>query len=402
MVDRSLEGPDSVTKTAPILQSSDLSSGNPAEQSQNTLSSRCSLNTASSLQPEITPQGSQTSTAATEPFSSQDTLPLPSPKLGGETDYYANQRISASSQEAVHGAERPISLKRQSSGVRLSMSLDGKAQITTASDSSPSPPRILPPPAPHSLHTGLQRSRSAASLSEMRSFSGRARDARTWEFFCDSDTRNALSAQAEQEQSGSALGAIGLIRSSSQRALTPNPSKRNAILQRAGSTKRAKLSNAPVQKQKQKLTRASSSAARMQQGNGKVLGDCTSLSKPSQQMAGQGGRVENGDSDKENWVPGTQSPGVRRRPQGGQAGERHIMRDSTNFPSHSTSLGAILSREKCSEDSGKAKYIEASDDLDPKLNGNGSAILKGEKVAAREEDLDCVNGLLSLSQGLWR
>ena len=45
------------------------------------------------------------------------------------------------------------------------------------------------------------------------SMSGRSRGARTWEFYCDSDARNALTEQAEREESGSATAAFEMIRS---------------------------------------------------------------------------------------------------------------------------------------------------------------------------------------------
>ncbi|KAL8963979.1 MAG: hypothetical protein Q9183_004798, partial [Haloplaca sp. 2 TL-2023] len=118
--------------------------------------------------------------------------------------------------------------------LRLSTSLEGSACVKTAS--SPSPPRptsaehIRVPRAPHSL----QRSQSAIvpptySILRPPPPIGRSRDSRTWEFYCDSDARDELTKQAEREQSGSAVGAIGLLRSKSKSSLSSGARKSNDI-----------------------------------------------------------------------------------------------------------------------------------------------------------------------------
>lgn len=148
-------------------------------------------------------------------------------------------------------------------------------------ETTPSPPRSQPlAPTPFATRQTLRRSYSAAGLQQFdgcgqsngsqrsgeerssvgsfttrnllgRQPSGRSRDSRAWEFWCDSDARNGLVRQAEAETTGSAADAISLIRSNSgaQRrrllhkhgsapavALTPNFNKANlALLEREGS-----------------------------------------------------------------------------------------------------------------------------------------------------------------------
>src|SRR5579859_6909130 len=93
------------------------------------------------------------------------------------------------------------------SQVRLSMSIEGKAELVST---SPSPPRALAPrPSsssesvpPQKRARNLHRSQSALPFAAQGTFSstaapfvprlltGRSRDARTWEFCCDGDARD--------------------------------------------------------------------------------------------------------------------------------------------------------------------------------------------------------------------
>ena len=311
-------------------------------------------------------------------------------------------------------------LKRTSSLVRLSMSLDGKAQVTTDDGSSPSPPRSQPLPVVTSQRpSGLQRSQSAVAPGNpfspypdvmppqvpRRTMTGRSRDARTWEFYCDSDARNALTEQAEQEQSGSAIGAIGLIRSRSNKALSANPNKRNAQAPSNEAMKRRKPS---IEKSvTPRLARTTSSVARLQTGNGNVAKVALVKEKgwtPSTQPTPV--QASSGDSDKENWEPGTQTSNLRRAraPNTSSQAQRAILMDSARIPSHSTSLDALLNQENITPRRQTPKTGGSGD-------GSGEDVEDDEEVTAfmscsslprEEEDLDCVQNLLSLSQGTWR
>lgn len=310
-------------------------------------------------------------------------------------------------------------LKRTSSLIRLSMSLDGKAQVTTDDGGSPSPPRSQPLPVVISQRpSGLQRSKSAVvqgnpfspCLDVMplqvprRTMTGRSRDARTWEFYCDSDARNALTEQAEQEQSGSAIGAIGLLRSRSHKALSANPNKRNAQASSHEAMKRMKPS---VEKSgKPKLARTASSVGRLQSGNAHVQKVGSVLEKgwkPSSQPAPV--RASSGDSDKENWEPGTQTSNLRRAraPNTSSQVRRAILKDSAHIPSHCTSLDVLLNQENITprRQTLKTGGSERSD-REAEVDEEVAAFMGSSTLPREEEDLNCVQNLLSLSQGAWR
>lgn len=328
---------------------------------------------------------------------------------------------------ASHASGSAQALKRTSSHVRLSMSLDGKAEVTTRTGNTPSPPRSQPvPPAINAVprtNTGLQRSYSALepgnksisnkSLSGVvpvpysrRSMTGRSRDARTWEFYCDSDARNALTEQAELEESGSATAAIGLIRSRSNtsKVMTPNPNKRNAHCQKPDSTKRLK---ADVQGTgKPKLARATSSVARLQTANSN--GQAQKAMKVGEKKPKGGSQTDiwqeyDGDSDKENWEPGTQSSNPRRRRPGHSHQAARILEESFRVPSQSSSLDALMNSESTTSRSSitKSSSSEEKENSGPEVDDEIAAFM-GESGPRGVEDLDCVQNLLSLSQGAWQ
>ena len=306
-------------------------------------------------------------------------------------------------------------LRRTSSLVRLSTSLDGKAKV--AIGNSPSPPKVrMPRPI-----GGLQRSQSAiqpgnkttgefnfpAVQPKKSSMPGRSRDARTWVFYCDSSARDALTEQAEREQSGSAVGAIGLIRSRSNKVLASNPNKRNARPENHDSIKRLKADDKEASKRK--LSRSQSSVARLQ-----TVGDVPRKQAAAKWRKTGKPRSEldidySGDSDKENWEPGTQSRTQHRRTAIDQAPSSRISRpvltESLKVPSHSTSLDALMAQEKPGARglpvpstmlSGTRKHedqhaAEATD-----------GFADGAQMPREADELDCVQNLLSLSQGNWQ
>ncbi len=202
------------------------------------------------------------------------------------------QTLEPSPRSSSAGSAPILPLPRSQRQFRLSLSLDGKAEVKAGL--SPSPPRPqAPPPSLDSSNTlpplprlsrpsGLQRSQSALPSITLPPISaltgslapggsaqrppralgrGRSRDAHAWEFACDAETRDdELTAQAEHESNGSAVAAINLLRSTSGSAgsvLQPNSSKRNAPWPRPAS----RASNTA---KKPKLSRASSSVGRME------------------------------------------------------------------------------------------------------------------------------------------
>ena len=309
-------------------------------------------------------------------------------------------------------------LKRTSSSIRLSLSLDGKAQVIVENGSSPSPPSPMQSTSANlgSRHEPFRRSRSAGGPENLpfQSFEskplqlprckpvGRSRDARTWEFYCDSDARNALTIQAEEEQKGSAERAIGLIRSSSSRVLRPATGSQNAQLM-MGTESMKRKKNSRQTSQKPKLARTASSFARLQTVEHKSIDQPRQKAKALKPDAEPDIFVDfKSDSDKENWEPGTQHRNIIQQrirsafaqTQHGILGERD--KNSRNPPSHDavlnrtnpTSRGRSVETKKCSK-------METAGTVDGEI---GALVSE----SGGEEELDCVQNLLSLSQGAWR
>jgi len=343
--------------------------------------------------------------------------------------------------EDVHEDAAPLPLvdsRRTASAIRLSMSLDGKASLIL-DNKSPSPPSKKTMPGPWPRRTSLlKRSQSAISPSvtpdtKISQFTpspwsrpgavGRSRDARAWEFFCDTDTRDELTIAAEHEKNGSAQGALGLIRSNSgrlssnlgisssrlpinrQNSATANSVHTVSLSQDNG--KRKSGEGFPGQN-RPKLARTASSVARMQTT---VRGPQRSFTeeKTLSEVDGKGGKTieiweePGGDSDKENWEPGTQS----NRPEYGHSrhhlhvlGEhgvdKHGQMTATN--EHTTALGVIehgaarFNRQQKSS-SGQEMGSVIDRDVQSFMKGPGSTSL------AAEDELDAVHILSSLSRG---
>ena len=293
------------------------------------------------------------------------------------------------------------------------MSLDGKAEVKT--EVTPSPPRSQPLPlnyqsAPQRM--ALQRSHSAvapygrSSLEgesipsfPRRSRPGRSRDARTWEFYCDPEAQDALTAQAEREQSGSAISAIGLIRLHSSNVMTPKNNKRNAQVPKHESVKR--LKGDCEQRHKPKLARTTSSVARLETAR---RHDDPEASKDKQAKSCSPPNINllpSGDSDKENWEPGTQTY-INRRPRNPKSQKRRPILDENSL------LSVQSSHSDASTSNSRTHSFGIVDDADDRENmiadeDEEVASFTGTASLPREtEDLDCVQGLLSLSQGAWR
>jgi len=291
--------------------------------------------------------------------------------------------------------------------MRLSLSLDGKAELITG----PSPPRpqsarpISSSGAILQKRPGLQRSHSALPYAQFPSIAnvippfqprlptGRSRDARTWEFCCDPEAQDELTTQAENESHGSALAAISLIRSASNSALKQNANKRNAPSIKPDSSKHGK---------RPKLGRATSSLARLQ-NPAKIS------SKPMHQLSdySKDGLMHSpsGDSDKENWIPDEHGSNPRRRPLPSsradkQQSSRAILGDNFNVPTHAVGFPGGRNRNRKS-----AKVVpevfedkENEGTVPPEIE----KFMRGEVSPSKKGDLDCIQGLLSLSQGNWR
>ncbi|KAK0119228.1 hypothetical protein ONS95_008084 [Cadophora gregata] len=298
-------------------------------------------------------------------------------------------------------------ISSSSSNVRLSLSLDGKAELIST---TPSPPRhyaTRPTSSSGSMlpqrRMGLQRSQSAILFGPCHSSTqpgvslmprlptGRSRDARTWETCCDGEVRDELTTLAENESHGSAVAAISLIRSSSSAALKANPNKRNAPAMKHDSAKQGK---------KQKLGRSVSSVARLQNPS-KISSNAAP--DPSDYTKDGLLRSPSGDSDKENWLPRENGGNPRRRPlpssrSDKQPQSRTVLGENKNIPTHADFGGNRNRKRKPVAEHAIFEDPENSTEVGEEVE----KFMRGEVSPSKKGDLDCIQGLLSLSQGNWR
>jgi len=271
------------------------------------------------------------------------------------------------------------------------MTSDGVARIVTDADSSPSPPRIRPSDIPSSsapAHSGdlsFSTAETERPNTLRRKPSGRSRDSRAWEFWCDRDARSQLEEKADQEASGSAADAIGLIRSNSGRNILGSLiGKRDSPFRESTSAKRSKVSRTPLLQRSQSV-------------QNKPIGRSSFGGKPSagsprkfkKSASGLGIKMIGPDSDKENWSPERIIPASERS-------VRTIESDDDLDESHtavSTSRGPLKTPRNQSW---------RDDDNEHSARHTGRKRESKSNSVSEEEELDCVQGLLSLSQGNWR
>lgn len=310
-----------------------------------------------------------------------------------------------------------LHVKYTASTVRLSLSLDGKARVVTGADDVPSPPRMWSSQGSNNPEKrpgcSLQRSHSALEPFELpsafprRSMAGRSRDARTWEFYCDSETGNTLTAQAELERSGSAVGPIGLIRSGNNKAMRLNPNKGNAPDQKFQYARTQKYEAPAVVKPK--LGRTFSSVARLQTIDGneqRSVIKSSSAKESKRKLPSSIFEDEDGDSDKENWQPGTQQRPVQRRQAiQSQNMRRGVLEESPGIPSQSSSLESLLNRENSSPRSCRAKRKQlekpGQENTPTEAHDEVADFVQRCSLPRAVEDLEGVQNLLSLSQASW-
>lgn len=310
-------------------------------------------------------------------------------------------------------SDKTHSQSKSQSHVRLSLSLEGKAELISnqASPTRPPPPRTPSSvsSAPQPRRGGLSRSQSALPSITLPPISaltnslpprlprGRSRDVQAWESCADSERRDELTAQAENESNGSAIAAISLLRSTSG-VLQPSSTKRNASLSRP--------QQQPRQAKKAKLSRTTSTYARLESIDVDVDAEkCDNSGKVKVSML-----VSPTDSDKENWSPdedGNTEGHHRRRPlpaASSSAKSQNPRRLGRILQDHKGP--SILNRSLTAPSPlGSKASIEIFEDKGtPKRSRQDDVekFMRGDVSPSKKPDMDCVAGLLSLSQGAWR
>lgn len=289
--------------------------------------------------------------------------------------------------------------------LRISMSSDGKAVIRGDDEPSPSKNRISMFSTRKSRFAGLRRSSSAilprtprVNMGEKERVFGRSRDPRNWESVFDTDARSALSTPAST-QSAPHTASPGLFR----RSLTRTHSARQNIL--AANSPAHPDTPVPLQTgadKRRKLSRTVSSLGRLESNRGNSMGNISGnplkLSKVLANTKKDSEDLEYGDSDKENWVPGTRMSNIRRRTTTSH-NTRPVLKESNGRSGRvNQNLGTAGKRSRLHQgpQQRKASAPEVGSEVSSFMAGNGGG------SASQEEDLDCIQGLLSLSQGAWR
>lgn len=201
-----------------------------------------------------------------------------------------------------------------------------------------------------------------------------------------------MTTQAENESNGSAIAAISLLRSTSG-VLQPSSTKRNASLSRT--------SQQPRQAKKAKLSRTGSTLARIE------TIDVDAEKRDSTNKVKVSMLVSPTDSDKENWSPGSDGnthAHQRRRP---------LPVAPASKVENPRRLGRILQDHKGSSmlsnrahtapsPLGSKSSIAIFEDGKPPREDEVEKFMRGDVSPSKKPDMDCVAGLLSLSQGAWR
>ncbi|KAL4913699.1 hypothetical protein BDW62DRAFT_191908 [Aspergillus aurantiobrunneus] len=289
--------------------------------------------------------------------------------------------------------------------LRISMSADGQAVIRASGEPSPSKNRISMFSARKPRLAGLRRSTSAVDLGTPRSSLeretsfGRSRDPRNWESFFDTDARSALSTPFSSQSTPNSASSL---RPNAPRSLTRSLSAKHTLLTPASENQGTPITQA-MREKRRKLSRAVSSLGRLESGR-KALGEKPSSTlKNSKTLKGDDLDLDGGDSDKENWIPGTRISQSRRRTVSHHL-QRPVLKEYNGrggrpFNKTQASTGRPRLSQSTHWKTGGANAKSTSG-----LGPDVSTFMAGENgnTASQEEDLDCIQGLLSLSQGAWR
>lgn len=296
------------------------------------------------------------------------------------------------------------SLKRTSSGVRLSLTSQGSAKILQEDEASPTPPSS--PPEPDPFFGGSVDARNASKPIPLqlprRMPSGRSRDSRAWEFWCDDEARNDLVKKANQESTGSAADAIHMMRSNKRKVLAPLQNHRR-LSDNPGSSQHGrphtKTNARPAQMARSKSAIAQPSSN--QSTSFKLYEDGESHNPKKSRKNGTF-HSSGSDSDKENQDPNAYAGSAIR--QADESRQKHrrrpALKTSQTAPTLSLSSGrpkgtTMFQRYDPEQDEDVRSFMRPA-------NESRAVASSHTTTSTREDDLDCIQGLLSLSQGRWR
>jgi len=314
---------------------------------------------------------------------------------------------------AGEAADSASALRKSSSFVRLSMSFEGNASVVTKDGSSPSPPRasqisVQSMDSSHDAQPLSAVSNTGDNLEarrdeQQRSSSGRSRDSRTWEFWCDKDARSELEEKAEKDANGSAADAIGLLRSASGRSiLGAIPFKRNSLMSRPSTgSKRPRLQDGKLG-----LHRSSTSSGRLQ-GKPQSHGSRQNKAKPKLKYSESAVSVyiPGNDSDKENWSPDRDlDPTLGSKKDTVRTDQSGLTRSVLGDGQKQSNLGLQSTSFALSAKAAEGRRV-GGENADPEADPELAAFMRSGRKSnsmSSEDDMDCVQGLLSLSQGAWR
>jgi len=414
---------------------------------------------ASISQDKAAPSASQNASASFVEVPSSQPEPA-SQDAASKPGYLSNRRNNASftandSQEAQPDSQEPPAkrLRKSDSKIRLSMTADGVARVMEGDDLTSSPPRKLPPPVsttfdePASQSNDLYRTNSQVSLCDTpgsqeggtslrRKPSGRSRDSRVWSFFADRGARSELEDRANQEASGDAAEAISLLRQQEKDRAYQHPLARVPSLKRLNpqtisnedrTVKRLRQSqsftvpspsSAPsavaATPFRQPLMQRSSSARNLQSTNRRTVHHDI-LAKTPKLKQTPTFEISATDSDKENWSPGDcPSAFLDRHFLAQMATSPAVMPSTVKRPRALAGFHDTPAPRSRGKHSSRAQVEPLDDDDDEDvmqfINQPSSvarkdkahrALERDERQSSEEEDLNCVEGLLKLSQGNW-
>ncbi|KAI9786715.1 MAG: hypothetical protein M1816_007856 [Peltula sp. TS41687] len=301
---------------------------------------------------------------------------------------------------------------------RLRLSVDGKAQLVTEDDAIDVWAKTIQPAHYFQRDHGLQRSQSALYPGHRitsdanvplpswtrRSGLNRSKPSQPWELYCDDDAKDGNKTEQTQFDTQTRAGSDTTL-------LRPNRNKRNAQTMTSEPPSKRVKTNADVggpKSKKPSLVRSNSSFPRLQtRSTGSK--ERPKKTKTNSTKAGPAalGSLSGGDSDKENWAPDDDVQANGRRPttvpHDGRIGSQGRQGTSQVDAMVTEEDGGSSERKPAKSTTNHGESASLSGEHGKQLSvGVVSESLDTSYMSRNEEDLACVQNLLSLSQGNWR